>query len=271
MDVVKIEDLQYLQIGVQGETGTLNVQIDMTSWVEELEDRYTDLCFHLLFKPYGESTALPMATTYDAETHILTWEITLSATLVVGTGYTEIRALTHPTTGLLKKSRIIPTLVESSVSGIEGGTVPAPYEDWVNLVLATKDDLNQIFSGATTTYQNSDSGITVPTGAWTETPAPVKGKYLWSRIRFEWGTGSVSYLYTVGYVGQDGEGVVISVNGADGNVVLDAGDINVDKTAAIQKTIAATLSEKLNSSMIVYGSSAPANPVTGMLWLKPKG
>lgn len=270
MDVVKIEDLQYLQIGVQGETGTLSVNVDMTSWVEELQGRYPNLCFHLLFKPYGETTALPMTTTYDGDTHILTWEITLSATFAVGQGYTEIRALNHPTTGLLKKSRIIPTMVEDSVSGVEGGTVPAPYEDWVNLVLETKDDLNAIFEGATTTYQNSSSASTVPTGSWTNTPSPEKGKYLWSRIQFDWGTGSSSYLYIVGYIGTDGEGAVETVNGAYGAVVLDAGDINVDKTAVSPVTIAAALAAKLNSSMIIYSANEPATPATGMIWLKPK-
>lgn len=271
MDVVKIENLQYLQIGVQGETGTLNVQVDMTSWVEELEDRYPNLCFHLLFKPYGETTALPMNTTYDADTHILTWEITLGATFAVGQGYTEIRALNHPTTGLLKKSRIIPTMVESSVSGVEGGTVPSPYEDWVNQVLETKDDLNNIFEGATTTYQNSTSATTVPTGEWTAVPAPEKGKYLWSRIQFDWGTGSSSYLYVVSYVGMDGTatGAVVSVNGKQGIITLDASDINVDETAAVKQTIAAALGQKLNSSMIVYSPTEPT-PATGMIWLKPK-
>lgn len=269
MDVVKIEDLQYLQIGVQGETGTLNVQVDMSSWVEELEGRYPNLCFHLLFKPYGESTALPMSTTYDADTHILTWEITLGATFAVGQGYTEIRALNHPTTGLLKKSRIIPTMVESSVSGVEGGTIPSPYEDWVNQVLETKDDLNNIFESASTTYQNSTSASTIPTGEWSLTPAPEKGKYLWSRIQFNWGTGSSSYLYVVSYVGTDGEGAVELVNGYYGTVVLDAGDINVDKNAQTPVTVATALGQKLNSSMIVYSATEPT-PATGMIWLKPK-
>ena len=268
MDTVKIEDLQYLQIGVQGETGTLSVTVDMTSWVEELESRYPNLCFHLLFKPYGESTALPMTTTYDATTHILTWEITLNATFAVGQGYTEIRALNHPTTGLLKKSRIIPTMVESSVSGVEGGTVPSPYEDWVNTVLETKDDLNNMFEGATTMYQASDSATTVPTGSWSETPA-LTDDYLWSRISFEWGTGSTSYLYTVTYVGLSSAGVV-SWNGKTGVVAVDADDLYVDNTAATPKTVATALGEKLNSAMLVYSNSQPGSPATGMIWLKPK-
>lgn len=269
MDVVKIEDLQYMLIGVEGETGADDVHIDMTSWVEKYGEKHPNLCFHVLFKAYGKSDLLPMLTTYDAETHILTWHITLNSTLAVGQGYTEVRALTHPVNGFLKKSRSIPTLVDASVSGIEGGVVPSPYEDWVNLVLSTKDDLNNIFEGATTTYQNSSSATTVPTGEWTAVPAPVKGSYLWNRIQFNWGTGSSSYLYVVSYIGTDGEGAVELVNGYYGNVVLDAGDINVDKNAQTPVTVATALGQKLNASMIVYSATEPA-PATGMIWLKPK-
>lgn len=134
-----IEKLQYLMIGTQGENDAVEIKIDMTSWVEELRERYPNLTFHVLFKPYNSSTYFPVVSTYDADTHILTWTVTLSSTLTEGVGYTEIRALDVPTTGLVKKSRIIPTTVESSVSGVEGGTVPAPYEDWENLVLSYKD------------------------------------------------------------------------------------------------------------------------------------
>jgi hypothetical protein len=134
MDVIAIDKLQYLQIGVQGENAANSAPIDMTAWVNE----YPDARFHLLFKPYNSTSPLPMVTTYDGETHILTWTPTLSATAVSGVGYTEVRAL-DVDTGMLKKSRIIPTSVENSVTGVEGGTVPLPYEDWVNLVLAYKD------------------------------------------------------------------------------------------------------------------------------------
>ena len=134
MDTVLINKLQYLQIGVRGENAANSIPIDMTPWVEE----FPNAGFHLLFKPYNALSPIPMVTEYDAETHILTWTATLSATITAGVGYTEIRALDGDL-GLLKKSRIVPTSVENSVTGVEGGTVPLPYEDWVNLVLAYKD------------------------------------------------------------------------------------------------------------------------------------
>ena len=132
MDTVLINKLQYLQIGQQGENAANNIPIDMTPWVEE----FPNANFHLLFKAYNATSPLPMVTDYNGETHVLTWTPTLSATAVAGVGYTEVRALDD---GVLKKSRIIPTTVENSVTGVEGGTVPLPYEDWVNLVLSYKD------------------------------------------------------------------------------------------------------------------------------------
>jgi len=272
MDVVKIEKLQYLQIGVQGETGALSIPIDVTSWEEELRETFPQMGYHILFKPNGATSPIIVLEKFDGPTNTLTWEITLPATYAAGMGYTEIRLLDHQN-GLLKKSRVIPTTVETSVSGVEGGTVPAPYEDWVNQVLATKDELNNIFESATTTFQKSDNGTTVPSGSWSETPVIEKGKYLWCRTAFNWGIGSVSYMYSVSYIGDDTTGAVTAINGATGNVVLDAGDINVDKTAVTPVTVATKLGQKLDASMIVYDTSddGPDSPVEGMIWLKPKG
>lgn len=303
MTVYKIDDLQYLKIGVQGENNATKIGIDVSSWVDELAEDYPNLHFHLLFKPYGQSTALPMVTSYNSVTKILTWEIDLNSTYIQGVGYTETRALNFPDDGLLKKSRVIPTLVETSVSGVEGGSVPAPYEDWVNLVLATKDELNEILSNPEVAYQNSDSGTVTPTGTWTDSPYPVKGQYMWTRITYNWSTGAQGTIYTITYIGMDGEGVVSRINGLDGNVVLDGTNVYVDDTVANKESVKAaverlalaitTLSDessealtvavntlqqainnlntsKLDANRIVYSSTQPSNPTTGMIWLKPK-
>ncbi len=124
----EIDKLQYLQIGVQGENDATPIEIDMTSWVE----KYPDATFHILFKPYNSNTISPMLTEYDADTKVLTWTPTSGATAVVGVGYTEVRA--QDSEGLIKKTRIIPTSVENSVSGNES-TPPASYQEWVTAVL----------------------------------------------------------------------------------------------------------------------------------------
>lgn len=89
------------------------------------------------------------------------------------------------------------------------------------------DSFNQAFGTATTTYQNSLSGTTHPTGGtWTSTPNPEKGKYTWAKTSFDWDGGTVD-LYNVSYMGTDGAGLVESVNGKDGVVVLYGSDITV--------------------------------------------
>ena len=124
-----IDKVYSLTIGVQGENVARAIEFDMSAWVE----LYPDATFHVLFKPYNALTASPMLSTF--EDNVLTWTPTLGATAVVGVGYTEIRAL-DPNTGLIRKTRIIPTSVEHSVSGDDSADPPQPYEDWVNNVLA---------------------------------------------------------------------------------------------------------------------------------------
>lgn len=127
-----IDKVYSLNIGVQGENIARAIELDMTEWVAA----YPGASFHVLFKPYNESEAVPMVSTF--EDNILTWTPTLSATVVSGVGYTEIRAL-DPETGLIRKSRIIPTSVENSVTGVDENP-PQPYADWVNRVLEAGSD-----------------------------------------------------------------------------------------------------------------------------------
>ena len=123
----EVDKIQYLQIGVQGENDATDIEIDMSAWAE----KYPDAQFHILFKPYNASEPSPMLTTY--EDGVLTWTVGAGATAVTGVGYTEIRAQ-DAETGLVKKTKIIPTAVENSVSGVETDP-PASYQEWVTNVL----------------------------------------------------------------------------------------------------------------------------------------
>lgn len=125
-----IEKLYSLRIGVQGENVATRIDIGMGAWMEE----FPDATFHLLFKPYNDAFPVtPMLTSF--QDGILTWMPTVNATSVVGVGYTEIRAI-DANTGLIKKSRIVPTVVESSVTGMDTADPPPPYQEWVSGVLA---------------------------------------------------------------------------------------------------------------------------------------
>jgi large subunit ribosomal protein L7/L12 len=125
--MIEVDKIQYLQIGVQGENNVENLDIDMAAWIE----KYPGAVFHILFKPYNAIAPSPMNTVY--EDGVLTWIVDAGATAAVGVEYTEIRAH-DAATGLLKKSRIIPTVVENSVSGIETDP-PESYQAWVTSVL----------------------------------------------------------------------------------------------------------------------------------------
>ena len=121
-----IDKLSYLQIGVQGDNESTDIVIDVSAWAE----KYPEAEFFIVFKPYNAQEISPMETSY--EDGILTWTVNSAATAVTGVGYTEVRA--QDSHGLIKKSRIIPTAVENSVSGVDD-TPPAAYQEWVTAVL----------------------------------------------------------------------------------------------------------------------------------------
>lgn len=278
MDVGPIEKLQYLQIGSQGENDALTVEIDMTSWVEELHDKgYENPVFHLLFRPYNQSEPIVMDSSCDYDDGILIWTVTLLATSYSGQGSTEIIAMNYPDNGLLKKSKTIPTLVESSISGVDGGVTPAPYDSWVASILALIAQLNNAFDTATTTYvlqSSTDYDGTPPSSGWSETMPDIsanKGKYLWTRLTINWSTGGTSHMYSVNYLNEDGSGIIDSVNGkTDANIVLYGSDIAVSTSDTTK--LNAALSAKLDASKIVYTANgqAPVSPAAGTIWLKPK-
>lgn len=135
MAATLVEKLYSIRLGVQGENIANPIEIDMTSWVE----KFPEAAFHILFKRYNETVAYPVLSDY--EDNILTWIPTLADTAIIGVGYAEIRAI-DPDTGLVKKSRIVPTAVENSVSGNDSEYLPDPMEQWANKVLAAKDEVN---------------------------------------------------------------------------------------------------------------------------------
>lgn len=56
-------------------------------------------------------------------------------------------------------------------------------------------------------YQTSNSGTTIPTGAWTTTvPTVTQGSFLWTRTTLEFNSGSPIVWYAVAYQAIDGEG-----------------------------------------------------------------
>ena len=94
------------------------------------------------------------------------------------------------------------------------------------------------------TYQVSDSGTIIPSGAWgSSIPVVSQGKYLWTKTEVRFNTGDPIVSYSVARMGIDGSGSVSSVAGvspdATGNVTLTAADVGAlaasggDMTGAI--------------------------------------
>lgn len=80
------------------------------------------------------------------------------------------------------------------------------------------------------TYQSSDSGTIIPSGAWgSSIPVVSQGKYLWTKTELQFNTGDPIVSYSVARMGIDGSGAVSSVAGvspdAAGNVTLTAADV----------------------------------------------
>lgn len=59
-------------------------------------------------------------------------------------------------------------------------------------------------------YQISTSGTSIPTGTWYTTPqTPIMGRYLWTRTKFNYASGSPTYAYSVAYFAVDGSDATV--------------------------------------------------------------
>lgn len=86
--------------------------------------------------------------------------------------------------------------------------------------------------GNSITYQASDSGVVVPSGAWlTDVPSVTQGRFLWTKVEIRFNNGDPVVMYAVSHMGLDGNGAVNTVNlkapDAQGNVQLSGSDIMV--------------------------------------------
>lgn len=80
------------------------------------------------------------------------------------------------------------------------------------------------------TYQVSDSGTIIPSGAWSASvPVVAQGKYLWTKTETQFNTGAPIVSYSVARMGIDGTGAVSTVAGVSpdstGNVTLTSADV----------------------------------------------
>lgn len=113
--------LSRLQLGKQGENKATVINIDVADWLE----RWPEAAIQLVHVRHDEDTPYEVTNTVVTGRY-LTWTVTSTDTAIAGKGIAEIRAIDGD---VLKKSRIIETIVEPAVEGTTGET-PDALADW---------------------------------------------------------------------------------------------------------------------------------------------
>lgn len=137
--IQKESKIVYLQIGQNYEHLAETKQFDVSEWVSE----FPDATIYMLFKRPGEEAVAPVQTTL--EDGILTWTISNWETGVLGVGFAEIRAI-DSSTGMVKKSHVIPCSIEASVTDED---VAPDYPSWVDRMLRYGENVESIYEGLT--------------------------------------------------------------------------------------------------------------------------
>lgn len=116
-----------------------------------------------------------------------------------------------------------------------GASVTAPTDwtqyEWFQIKGVKGDTGNPAtLNSSAVEYQVSDSGVVIPSGAWSSSiPVVAQGRYLWTRTTHTFNTGSPVISYSVSRMGIDGSGSVSSVAGIspnpDGNIPLNAENV----------------------------------------------
>lgn len=121
--------------------------------------------------------------------------------------------------------------------GVYSGTLIAAPDDWkMYQWYRIRGDRGLTGEPATVVYTNVEyqagtSGTVIPSGTWLSgIPYVPQGSYLWSRTTLRFNTGGSIISYSVGRMGLDGRGSVVSVcgisPGENGDVELTAEDVN---------------------------------------------
>lgn len=158
--IQKESKIIYLQIGQNYENLGVQKQFDVSEWTAEFPDAH----IYLLFKRPGEEAAAPVNTTLD-EDGILTWTVSNWETGIIGIGFAEIRAI-DSSTGLVKKSHVIPCSIEASVTDEDA----APdYPSWVDRMLRFGENVDSIY--ATLPHELEEGIASIQQEAQTQTEA----------------------------------------------------------------------------------------------------
>lgn len=131
---LKIELVQRLDLGIQGEHNAHVIRIDCTGWLQQFPNGTVSL-YH---KRNGDNEMGVTGATFDRQTNILSWEITDYETYYSGEGVAEIR-LTEGTATKKKKRAI--TLVRQCVVGEDGEPIQSTWQGFIDEVERIKSQV----------------------------------------------------------------------------------------------------------------------------------
>lgn len=126
-DMLMIEKIQRLDLGIQGENRARAVEINCCMWRE----LYPNGAISIYHQRPGETAPDVTGATWDAETGILRWEPTGTDTFYAGEGLAEIRTTVN---GVIRKSISIGTIIHPAVTGSRGGTIESNQQAYIDEV-----------------------------------------------------------------------------------------------------------------------------------------
>ena len=122
---LKIEHLQRLDLGIQGEHNATVIYIDCSSW----KTQYPNGTISLYHQRHGDAEMGVTGATYNSETGILSWSVTSTDTNYEGDGMAEIRL----TDGyVVKKIKKALTIVFPAVISSTGSTISSNMQAYIN-------------------------------------------------------------------------------------------------------------------------------------------
>lgn len=147
--MLRVNEVNRLYLGVQGENLAKKITIDMNQWLVE----YPNGSATIWHKRNGDSVPEPTGATMDLQSGILSWTPTSTDTYVSGEGEAEIR-LTEG--NVIKKSKKIVTGVSKAVTGADGEELGSGWQDYIDAV--TKSVSMAILKDGHIRFEIDDNG-----------------------------------------------------------------------------------------------------------------
>lgn len=129
--MLKINELNRLYLGIQGENKQQTITIDVRAWL----DMHPNGTISIWHKRNGDEVFSPTGATLDRDEAVLSWSPTNTDTYVSGEGVAEIRLTDNE---VIKKSRAAVTGVSPSPTGA-GTPLGSSWQDYIDVVEGFKN------------------------------------------------------------------------------------------------------------------------------------